>query len=217
MGCIARLGCLLLLVCLAALAWLTRDHWLHVIHAGSDSAAASAAWEPLTPERAERAAEVVARLGRPTGPVFANLTGGEAASYIYRGIARELPGSADSAEAAVIGDRLYMRASVLVRDLGGSAVLGSLASLLGDRERVQFGGTFNVVRPGLAQYEVKEIRVRDVSIPSSAIPRLLQRMERGARPAGIAPDGLPLEIPAYIGDVRLARGKLTLYKSIGGA
>lgn len=216
MGCIARLGCLLLLLCLLALGWLTRDRWLRVIHLGSSPATASVVWEPLTPQRAERARRTLQRLGQPTGPVFANLTGGEAASYVYGALANGVPRAADSAEAAVIGDRLYLRASMPVRELGGPAVLGPLASLLGDRERVQFGGTFSIVRPGLAQFEVQDIRVRDLQIPRSAIPRILRGIERGARPSGMASDGLPLVIPTYIGDVRLARGRVTLYKSVGG-
>lgn len=148
MGCIARLGCLLLLLCLLALAWLTRDRWLRVVHLGSSPATSGVVWEPLTPQRAERARRALQRLGQPSGPVFTNLTGGEAASYVYRALANDAPRAADSAEAAVIGDRLYLRASTPVRELGGSAVLGPIASLLGDRERVQFGGTFSIVRPG---------------------------------------------------------------------
>lgn len=218
MGCLRRLGCLLsLLVIGAVAAWLTRDRWLRIVPGSRGAAAvASASWEPLTAARAEHARAVVATLGQRRGPVFANLTGAEAASYIYRALGRDMPQSADSAEAAVIGDRLYLRASVRVAELGGPAALGPLASLLGDRERVQFGGTFNVVRPGLAEFEVKEIRVRDIALPQGAIPRLVQRLEHGSRPAGIASDALPLEIPPYIGDVRLARGRVTLYKTVGG-
>lgn len=219
MGCLRRLGCLLLILVIAVVAaWLTRDRWLRVVPGFHRSAgtAASATWEPLTAAKAERARQAVARLGAPRGPVFANLTGAEAASYIYRALGRDMPQSADSAEAAVIGERLYLRASVRVDDLGGRDALGPLASLLGDRERVQFGGTFDIVRPGMAEFEVKEIRVHDIALPQGTIPRLLRRLEHGSRPAGIAPDALPLEIPPYIGDVRLARGRVTLYKTVGG-
>ena len=217
MGCLRRLGCLLLLLAIAVVAaWLTRDRWLRIVPGSRSAAAASATWEPLTAARAEHARAVVASLGQRRGPVFANLTGAEAASYIYRALGRDMPQSTDSAEAAVIGDRLYLRASVRVSDLGGPAALGSLASFLGDRERVQFGGVFAVVRPGVAEFEVKEIRVRDIALPQAAIPRLVQRLEHGSRPSGIAPDALPLEIPPFIGDVRLARGRVTLYKTVGG-
>lgn len=216
MGCFARIGCLVLLVLLAIVGWLTRDRWMPVVREklGGEPRAV-ALWEPLSDERAERARRSLDRLSRPTGPVFANLTGAEAASYIYRALVRQLPRSADSVEAAVLGDRLALRASVELRDLGGQRALGPLAGLLGDRERVQFGGTFAVLRPGLAEFQVKEIRIRDFTVPRALVPRLIRQMGRGSRPDGIAPDALPLVIPSYIADIRVAKGKVTVYKNQG--
>jgi hypothetical protein len=45
------------------------------------------------------------------------------------------------------------------------------------------------------------------------IPRLLRRVARGSRPPGLADDGLPLEVPAFVADVRIGQGRVTLYKS----
>jgi hypothetical protein len=87
--------------------------------------------------------------------------------------------------------------------------------MLGDRERMQFGGTFHVIRPQLAEYEVKDIKVKDFSIPQAMIPRVLSQTERGSRPEGLSPDGLPLVVPKYLGDVRIANGRVTLYKTVG--
>lgn len=216
MGCLRRLGCLVVLLLCAAVAWFTRDRWMPIVREKlGGEPRATVVWEPLTDERAARARKALDRLSRPTGPVFANLTGGEAASYIFQALARQLPRSADSVEAAVLGDELALRASVALRDMGGQGVLGPLAGMLGDRERVQFGGTFTVVRPGLAEYRLRDIRVRDFSVPRALIPRLVQRMGRGGRPEGVAPDALPLEIPRWIADIRIAKGKITVYKSQG--
>jgi hypothetical protein len=146
--------------------------------------------------------------------VFGNLSGGDVASYIYESLAKQLPRSADSIQAAVIGDRLYIRASVKLQDLGGTAVLGPLAGMLGDREQMQFGGTFHIIRPQLAEYQVKDIKVRDLSLPSSMIPRVLRQTERGSRPEGLSEDGLPIVVPRYLGDVRIANGRVTLYKTV---
>jgi hypothetical protein len=112
-----------------------------------------------------------------------------------------------------MGDRLYIRASVLLSDLGGTATLGPLAGMLGSRERMQFGGSFHVIRPSLAEFQVKDIKIRDFSVPPTMIPRLLRKIERGSRPDGLSPDGLPIVIPPYLGDVRIAGGKITLYKT----
>jgi hypothetical protein len=85
--------------------------------------------------------------------------------------------------------------------------------MLGDQEPVEFGGTLELVRPGLAQYRVKVLRLRELNVPQRMIPRLLQRISRGARPPGLADDGLPLEVPPFIADVRIGQGYVTLYKS----
>ena len=215
MGCLSRLGCLVLVVVIAGVAWLTRDRWMARVtgRAQTATSAAGPVWEPLTPQGAQRTRQLLARLSQPSGPVFGNLSGGDVASYVYQSLARQLPPSADSMEAAVIGDRLYIRASVRLQDLGGTSVLGPLAGMLGDREQMQFGGTFHVVRPQLAEYEVKDIKIRDLSIPSTMIPGVLRQTERGSRPEGLSPDGLPIVVPAYLGDVRIANGRVTLYKT----
>ena len=214
MGCLSRIGCFVVILILAIAARLTRGIWVHRITSLSSSAAtAGPVWEPLTVQGAERTRQMLARLSQPAGPVFGNLSGGDVASYVYQSLAKQLPPSADSIQAAVIGDRLYIRASVKLQDLGGTAVLGPLAGMLGDREQMQFGGTFHVIRPQLAEYEVKDIKVRDLSLPSSMIPRVLRQTERGSRPDGLSEDGLPIVVPRYLGDVRIANGRVTLYKT----
>lgn len=175
--------------------------------------AAAPVWEALTPEGAARARASVQVLSRSTGPVFTNIGGADLASYIFDELSKQLPPSSQNLEAAVIDDRLHVRALVKLTDFGGSGALGPLASMLGDREPVEFGGTLDLVRPGLAQYRVKVLRLRELSVPSRMIPRLLQRVARGSRPPGLADDGLPLEVPAFVADVRIGDGRVTLYKS----
>ena len=214
MGCLSRLGCLALVIIIAIIAWLTSDRWLPKLTGHSPAAAtAGPVWEPITPQGAERTRQMLVRLNQPSGPVFGNLSGADVASYVYQALSKQLPPSADSIEAAVIGDRLYIRASVRLQDLGGTSVLGPLASMLGERERMEFGGTFHVIRPQLAEFEVKDIKIRDLSLPQAMIPRVLGQTERGSRPQGLSPDGLPLVVPKYLGDVRIANGRVTLYKT----
>ena len=86
--------------------------------------------------------------------------------------------------------------------------------MLHDRETVMFGGMIDLVKPGLGEYRVQSVRVRDLPIPGPAIPRLLARLDRSPRPAGVHDDGMPLVIPAHIGDVRIKDGKVTLYKTV---
>ena len=215
LGCLSRIGCLVVVLLFAVIAWLLRDRWYAKVTGRAPAAAAGPVWEPLSPQGAERARRALERLSHPSGPVFADLSGGDVASYMFQSLAKQLPESADSVEAAVIGDRLYIRASVRLKDLGGASTLGPVAGMLGDRERMQFGGTFHIVRSQLAEFQVKDIKIRDFSVPLTMIPRVLRQIERGSRPEGLSPDGLPVVIPSYLGDVRIGDGKITLYKTEG--
>src|SRR3954463_16185844 len=99
MGCFRRIGCAGVVngVCVAG--WLTRDRWLPMV--GWRSVAATGpTWEPLSDAGAERARAALTKLSQARGPVFANLSGGDVASYVYRELARQLPASTDSVEAA---------------------------------------------------------------------------------------------------------------------
>jgi hypothetical protein len=205
-----KLGCVVVIF----LAGMAVAIWMYLERPRREAEMATApVWEALTPEGAERARASVQLLSRSTGPVFTNISGADLASYIFDELSKQLPPSSQNLEAAVIDDRLHVRALVKLSDFGGSGGLGPLASMLGDSEPVEFGGTLDLVRPGLAQYRVKVLRLRELSVPSRMIPRLLQRVARGSRPPGLADDGLPLAVPAFVADVRIGEGRVTLYKS----
>ena len=211
-GCARRVGCLVLVVVLVLAAWFTRERWVPLIR-DRGAVAKEGEWEPITPEGAERARKAIASLGAKSGPVYANVRAGDLASYVFQALRKQLPPSAQNVEATVIGERMYVRASVALSDFGGPGALGPLASFMSDREVMTFGGTFALLRPGLAEYRVEELKLRDLSVPKTMLPKLIQRVGRGARPAGLAPNALPLEVPTTIGDVRVGRGRVTLYKA----
>ena len=218
MGCIARLGCLVLLAILAVAGWFTRDRWLHTI-TGRPSAVATTeerVWQPLSVAAGERGRRAIDAMQNPRGPVFANLTAAEVASYVFQTVGRTLPAGADSVEAAVIGDALYLRAIVPMKEIAGSGMLGPLGGLLNARERISLGGNFRVVRPGLSEFRVSEIKLRDFKVPSGAIPRIVQQFRKGKAVDGIAADALPVPTPASLGDVRIANNRVTLYRSTSG-
>lgn len=212
MGCIARLGCLVLLVLLAIAAWFTRDRWMAKV-TPPPVVASAPVWEPLSSAAGEKGRRSIESLSAPTGPVYANLKASEVASYVFQTAAKTIPSSADSAEAAVIGDALYVRAVIPMKDIAGSGVLGPIAGLLNDREKLSFGGTFHVIRPGLSEFQVREIKLRDFKVPSGAIPKLLAQITHGKRPEGVSADALPVTTPQTLGDVRIANHMVTLYKT----
>jgi hypothetical protein len=216
-GCLRRLGCLMVLVIGVGL-YLVRDMWwprVQPMVRAEPPVVASAetgegGWEALDQAKAERGERAVRALAARDGPVFVNLRAGELASYAFLSLADAPPLPLDDAQAAIVGDRVFLRSVVSLRDLGGS--LGPLASVLPERDTLRLGGTFEVVRAGLAQFRVREASLGDVPIPASILPRVLRRS--GAKSgAGVAEDGVGIPIPRYIGDVRVARGRITLYKA----
>ena len=212
-GCLRRLGCLVILLLIVGIwYWYARVEPSHGPKgAGSN---ATRVWEPLSQANAERGEKAVTSLGQRSGPVFADLTASEAASYIFLAASRQaLPPSAQSVSASIVGDRLSVRANIVLNEIGGKKVLGPLASLLSDRDSIQLGGTMNVIRPGLGQFVVQDVRIGSLPIPSPLVPRLVAEIRRGPVPEGVAQNGFPMPLPNYISDIRIANGRITIYKN----
>ena len=119
----------------------------------------------------------------------------------------------DTSTQAVVQDgMLYIRTRIRLADLGGKDALGPLARMLNDTEPLMVAGTLSAVRPGLAQFRLKEVAVRDLKVPRSAVGPLVRRWGPAPRPDGLASDGLPVTLPNDVVDLRLADGMVTLYK-----
>lgn len=216
MGCLRKLGCLGLLIVLVVAGWFTRDRWLHkvpIIGRQPSAGNATSTWQALSPDGAARARTALRRLEGRSGPVYVNVAPGDLAAYIFQELSGALPTDADSIEAAAIGNQLFVRATIPTSLLGDRKALGPIAALLGDRERVQLGGTLRIVRPGLGEFRVTELKLRDFSLPKALIPRILSQMSRN-RPVDVAPDALPLQTPSHIADIRVGNGIITMYKTV---
>lgn len=208
-----KFGCFLVILLLLGAVWF----WYARVDtpAGGTATAGTPAaklWQPLTQADAERARAALQSLSQPSGPVFTNLTGAEAASYIFLIVAKQLPPSLKNAEAAVIGSRLYVRSEVELKELGGSGALGALGALLGDKDSVTLGGTINMLGPGRGEFLIQEVKIGRLELPSALIPRIISRIRTGSRTTGVSSNGLPMAMPEYISDVRIADGKITIYK-----
>jgi hypothetical protein len=226
MRCLGRLGCLVVVVLLAAGAYFTRGQWLDRVpglhrRAGASSSTPMTSregeWQPLDPAAGARGKRAIDGLMSPKGPVFVNLTPSEIASYVFQTVGHTLPTSADSVDASVVGDVLFVRAIVPMKEVAASGALGPFGGLLNDRERITLGGNFRVVKPGLSEFKVREVKVREFKVPGALIPRLVQQLTKGKRTDGIAADALPVPTPKSLGDVRIANGRVTLYKTGPGA
>jgi hypothetical protein len=205
-GCLRRIGCLIILLIAAAAAW----YWYTFIRKPAPPAATvETRWTALSTEGANRAKTAMEALSRKDGPSFTTIDAADAASYIFEQLAQRLPPEARGVEAKIADERVMLRSVVPMGKLPGP-----LAGVLSPNDTIQLGGTLDMVRPGLAQFHVKEIRVKEFSVPRAILPQIVSKIDRGARPEGVKQDALPLIVPSYIGDVRVTGGKLILYKNI---
>ena len=210
-----KLGCLLIVAIIAVVCfWAYKTGWVRFGRPSDETpAAATQTWQPLTPDGAMRAATALQQLSSARGPVYVNVAPGDLAAYIFQQLTNVFPKDADSIQAAAIGDQLYVRAVVATKDLNRGGGLGPLSAMLGERERVQLGGILHIIRPRMAEFQVKEAKIGNLSIPQALIPRLVHQIVPPMGSSQFAPDGMPLKTPEYIGDVRVSNGKITLYKT----
>jgi hypothetical protein len=218
-GCLRRIVFLVVLCVAAVAAYLTRDRWigyapwLKSAPRATTTAAGGPKWEHVSDDGAARARQAIESLGKRNGPAFVSLAPGDLASYFYIALAQQLPPSADSIEATTIGSRMYVRAVISLDDFKAADALGPLSGFVGRRELLQMGGTFSLVRPGLAQFLVEDVRLGELPLPRGGIPKLLRQIRRGSMPPGVSESGLPFVVPTYVADARVADGKITLYKT----
>jgi hypothetical protein len=211
MGCLARLGCLILFAILCVVGWFTRSFWLPERFRTSAPMAA-ATWQPISAAGAERARSAMAKLSQKRGPVFQTVSAGDVASLALREAAVNMNGVADSVAAKIVDDRMYMRANANMAELKGK--LGPLGGVVNAREQVEMSGNFLVVKPGLGAFVVQSARVGAVAIPEGMIPRVVQQIVRTQRPEGLPANALPLQLPSYVGDIRIANGRVNVYKNV---
>ncbi|HVT40233.1 MAG TPA: hypothetical protein VHE78_14425 [Gemmatimonadaceae bacterium] len=216
-SCLGRLGCLVVLAVIAVAAWFTRDYWYPRVRerfVSTPPAASAAQWEPLSPEGAARGRAAFESLRSKNGPVFVNLGAGDFASFVLDEAVHGMSPDAANAEALARDDHLYLRAQVSVADLGGPKTLGPLSGMLEGKQQLTVRGRVEVLKPGRAQFRVDEVSLNELKLPSALIPRLISRVGVNDRDSTIADDAIPVRIARELADVRVAKGRVTLYKNV---
>ena len=207
-GCLRRVGCLVVLVVIAAAGY----YWW-TVNASQPPVITAGTWHHVTPSDASTGALAVASLRANQGRVYANLTPAQAVAYLIQQTAKQLPPSSTDVRAMVSGDQLHVSAVVPLRELGAERALGPLASMIGARDTIELAGRVDLIRAGLAQMHVTKAKIHQLTLPQAMLPKLVQQIRQDA-PDGIAPDAFPIPLPPYIGDIRIADGKVTLYKNV---
>jgi hypothetical protein len=230
MGCLLRAGCLTVVAVVGAGAyWLYGDQLPGKLGQLAGRAGREVVGAPATPARAPSiawaslddatagGAEAIARLSRPNGPAYVTLSAGDLAGFLAAGLSRSLPRSSIDPQVAISGDRVLLRAVVNLRDFAGEGAFGSLiGAAMNGRDTLWLSGTLDAVRPGLAQYRVRELRLKRVDVPPRVIPGLVGTLRRRVQADSLSPDGLPIPMPAFISDVRVSGGRVTLYRNAPG-
>lgn len=176
-------------------------------------ALATARWQPITEAGSTSAQAQLARLSRRDGPATVTLEAGELASFLVKAFAQQLPATASGARVAVINDMVYVKSEIPLEDFGGSAILGPLAGALNRKDTITIGGQFDLISSRTAQFRIREVVIGEFGVPKPLLPKLVSSTRRGTVGSDISDDGYPVELPPYVGDVRISRGRITVYRA----
>ncbi len=176
----------------------------------------------------------LAPLKRRSGPAYVSLEAGQVAGLLAPLLA-QLPPSAATAQLALDDDILLVRTVVSLSDFTGQSAVGALlGKALAGEDTLFMAGPLELVRRGLAQFRVRELRIRGIDVPTRLIPGLVRNLRGVAQPAAeraepgavdggaavapsVADNALPVTLPTTVNDVRVANGKLTLYRASSAA
>lgn len=180
----------------------------------SDTSRKSIAWATVKDAQTP-SADAMAALERSSGPAYITLGAGDLAGFLAEGLGHVLPQSAQGVQVAIVDDVLRVRAEIPLRELGGKALPEFVSDLLSARDTVEMAGALEMVHAGLAQFRVREVIVRGIPLPPRVVPALLRALRKStAQRDSIASDAVALQLPKSISDIRVSRGRVTLYKSV---
>ncbi len=178
---------------------------------------ATARWQSIEEASAAEAEVKVARLRKRGGPERITLEAGELASFLVQPFVLQLPASATDARVAVVDDMIYVKTLVRLEDFGGESILGPMAGALDRRDTLTIGGTFDLIDRGRAQFRIREVIIGAFRVPRPLVPKLIALTRRGLADAAISDDGYPITLPPFVGDVRIARNQITVYRAVPAA
>ncbi len=209
-GCLTApfklLGCLGLLAALA-LGWMYRDLVLRegrrLLDRGAPASAAEATGRPGIRALKTARAKVDSVAGAQTDSVV--LTPAEVASLMGSGLDPLVRRELDSVRVRLLDDEIALLARLRTARLPQQAV-GPLAVVLRRTEPIEAAGPIRLTEPGLGEWEVRSLRIRDFPLPADLVPGLLARA-LGRERAEV----VPIRMPAGIVEIRVRPQGATLY------
>ncbi len=213
MGCLknvlAGVGCLVVLLAAAVAGYLYRDRLAHL-------------WRSVRGVRepppivyvmpaaggAAHADTALRDLARRGGPGYVDVAPADLAALIDRELARVRRRVFDSVAVALDSPRVLVKGRLDVSAIP-QRLLGPLADGLGRYEPVTAGGVLAAAPDGGLRWTLDKLMIRAFPFPRSVIPAVV-------RSFGVADakDGaVPIPLPVPVGDVRVSRAGVRLYRA----
>jgi len=213
-GCLKgvfKLGCAVLVIGALAFAWWFREPIMHTFASwfGRSTAlppVADTAVGAPTPKATASGQAKVGNLRTSAGPDSVVLTPNEVASLIGAGIDWNVRKTYDSLRVELQEGKLILHARLDTRALP-PGTLGPFAGMFGEHEPLRMAGTLSIERPGTALYDISEISLRGIEIPSPMVHAIAKQMA-GASASG----AVPLKVDPSVSDVKVHTTGVVLYK-----
>ncbi len=200
-GAVGLVVLLLLLVVVGALAWIFRDDLGRLVGWGGQTAV------EVSPEAAAQAEAKLERL-RTQGDTV-QLSTIEIASLARYRYAGWIPDVLQDPTLSMAGDTLVLGGKIPTEQLPQVPELERVRMFLPDSAQVEISGHLRTMVPGQAAFEIHEVSVARVPLPSRFYPDLLRRIGRRDE-AGLPPNAMPLGLPEGVGSARVEDGFLIL-------
>lgn len=207
---VARLGCLVLLLSAGAATWWFRAPLIRAAGGVLGRPPLPRVTETVgapSPAAVASAQTKLAALDDPAGPDSVVLTANEVASWVGGGIDWSVRRTFDSLRVELRTDTLVLHARLDTRAVPPEA-LGPFAGFVEPREPLRIAGLVALAAPGLAQFRIHALRLRDFDFPPVAVRQLAHRV------AGADAEGRYLvAVPGAVRDLALRPRGLVLYRS----
>jgi hypothetical protein len=210
-GCLTApfraLGCLVVVGGLA-LGWLYRDQVVRtargwIARAESPAPAAASTGRPGARALASAKSKVDSLNGWGADSVV--LTPSELASLVGDGMDGEVRRQLDSLRVEPLEGELRVRARLRTGRLPGD-VAGPLAFALRETEPIEAIGPLRLLRPTVAEWDVRSIRIRELPLPADLVHRVVSRLLGDPQQ-----ESVPVRVPPGVRAIRLTPGSAILY------
>lgn len=214
MGCLRQLfvqiGCLILVIAAVILGFIYREQVTAVYRRlrGLPPAADTAAYVLPAAGGADRAARALEQLARRGGPAYVDLDAGDLAALVDDEFRRAPRRVFDSIAVGLEENAVRLRGVLDISEIP-QRLLGPFSSGLDRRESVAVGGPLGVDSAGRVLWTLTSLKIRDFPFPKSTIPAIL----RALRLPGAADGALILPLAGPVGDVRVSRSLVRLYRA----